>query len=147
MEGTICDHLNDVKHFIHCAKPGYFDDASDQDLDFWVELLDTNNWDDDFFDDKAMREYVNINGDHLNGYRLNATGQYELVPYQDATHEELRWFVIHRMLRPAFIRANSLLSITEEETLNHKPKLAKILEMTNKWSPRPMVRAHAAHCS
>ena len=135
MKGTICDYLESIRKFVIIGKPDFFDVASNVDLDLWIDVLDSNNWTNEFFDEEAMRAYRDEAGNRLAGLRLDDNNCFELISCEDASYEELRWYIIRKILKPAIFKTHGLLSIMEKSILNNNSRLKNLLELTEKWIP------------
>ena len=130
---NVCVYLEMISRFLLTGKMNYFEELNETALDLWCAILDANNWGGDFFNLKEMKKYVDREGKHLRGYRPKGES-FEYVNYEEATFEELRWYVIKHYLRPAIKKAYAILEADRRSTFtNHK--LKKLFQLCEKWRP------------
>ena len=130
---NVCVYLELISRFLLVGKLDYFIELNDTAIDLWCAILDANNWGGDFFNLEEMKKYVDRDGKHLRGYRPKGES-FEYVNIDEATFEELRWYVIRHYLKPAIMKAYTILEADRKSTFGNY-KLRRLFNLCEKWRP------------
>lgn len=144
-------NLARLDNLIKTGKPSKFNTQDFAELEQLRMLMNPANWEKMLFNEESLSSYLNVNGKVLEGTRIlrgedgqilrDENGHVETisVPYEEATHEELKNTVIKKFLVPASTRFATMMTRVTQQTLdNMKPGVAKswvgLIDSMNEWT-------------